>query len=42
LAAAVWVNRGNWKGQKLISDAYFNEATTAAFPMANAGYGYNF
>ena len=38
----LWANRGSWKGQKLISDQYFQEATTAAFPMANAGYGYNF
>jgi CubicO group peptidase (beta-lactamase class C family) len=38
----LWVNNGVWKGQKLISDMYFNEATTAAFPMANSGYGYNF
>ena len=38
----LWANKGNWKGQKLISDAYYNEATAAPFPMANAGYGYNF
>jgi CubicO group peptidase (beta-lactamase class C family) len=38
----LWANKGSWKGQKLISDAYYNEATMAAFPMANSGYGYNF
>jgi CubicO group peptidase (beta-lactamase class C family) len=38
----LWGNGGRWNGQQLISDAYYNEATTAAFPMANAGYGYNF
>lgn len=38
----LWANKGSWKGQKLISDAYYDEATAAAFPMANSGYGYNF
>ena len=38
----LWVNNGVWKGQRLISEQYFNEATSAPFPMANAGYGYNF
>jgi len=38
----LWANGGRWNGQQLISEAYYNEATTAAFPMANSGYGYNF
>ena len=38
----LWANGGRWNGQQLISDAYYNEATSAAFPMANAGYGCNF
>jgi CubicO group peptidase (beta-lactamase class C family) len=38
----LWANNGTWKGQRLISEQYYNEATSAPFPMANAGYGYNF
>jgi CubicO group peptidase (beta-lactamase class C family) len=38
----LWANGGRWNGQQLISEAYYNEATSAAFPSANAGYGYNF
>jgi CubicO group peptidase (beta-lactamase class C family) len=38
----LWGNGGRWNGQQLISDAYYNAATSAAFPMANANYGYNF
>jgi CubicO group peptidase (beta-lactamase class C family) len=37
-----WANNGTWKGQRLISEQYYNEATSAPFPVANAGYGYNF
>jgi CubicO group peptidase (beta-lactamase class C family) len=38
----LWANHGVWNGQRLISEAYFSEATSAPFPMANSGYGYNF
>jgi CubicO group peptidase (beta-lactamase class C family) len=38
----LWANNGTWKGQRLISEQYYNEATSAPFPTANAGYGYNF
>jgi CubicO group peptidase (beta-lactamase class C family) len=38
----LWANHGRWNSQQLISEQYFTEATTAAFPMANSGYGYNF
>ncbi len=38
----LWANNGRWKDKQLISEQYVNEATMAGFPMANAGYGYNF
>jgi CubicO group peptidase (beta-lactamase class C family) len=38
----LWANNGTWKGQRLISEQYYAEATSAPFPVANAGYGYNF
>jgi CubicO group peptidase (beta-lactamase class C family) len=38
----LWANNGTWKGQRLISEQYYTEATSAPFPVANAGYGYNF
>lgn len=38
----LWAMGGRWKDQQLIADQYYNEATMAPFPMANASYGYNF
>ena len=36
----LWLNKGEWNGQQLISEQYIEASITAPFPEANSAYGY--
>lgn len=36
----LWLNRGNWNGEEIMTPAYVDEALTPPYPEANGAYGY--
>ena len=36
----LWLNRGAWQGEQLMSTGFVDEALTPPYPEANAAYGY--